>query len=94
MAAVFGRANARNVLKFLQDYVLLRGIPREIRLEQAKYQIGQKIKAFCNCNNIQIVEAPINDHRAIGLVERLIQAIKSCLVCIKIPARNNFNLKA
>ena len=30
-----------------------------------------------------IIEAPVNDHRAIGLVERLIQTIKNRLACIK-----------
>ena len=38
---------------------------------------------FCNKNNIEFIKAPVNDHRAIGLVERLIQTIKSRLACIK-----------
>ena len=40
-------------------------------------------KTFCNKKNIQIIEAPVNDHRAIGLVERLIKKIKNRLTCIK-----------
>ena len=82
------------MLKFLQDYALLHGIPRTIRLDQAQYQIGQQIKAFCNQNNTQLIEAPKHDHRVIGLVEKPIQTIKSRLVCIKTAAQNNFNLKA
>ena len=73
---------------------MLHGIPRSIRLDQARCQSGQQIKAFCNQNNIQLIEAPIHDHRAIGLVERLIQTIKNRLACIKMAARNQFNLKA
>ena len=82
-AEVFDRANADNILKFLQEYVLLHGITRTIRLDQARCQTGQQIKTFCSQNNIQVIEAPIHDHRAIGLVERLIQTIKNRLACIK-----------
>ena len=81
-------------MKFLQDYVLLHGIPRTIRLDQARCQTGQQIKTFCSQNNIQLIEAPIHDHRAIGLVERLIQTIKNRLACIKTAARYHFNVKA
>ena len=93
-AEVFDRAIADNVLKFLQEYVLLHGIPRTIRLDQARCQMGQKVKTFCSQNNIQLIEAPIHDHRANGLVERLIQTIKNSLDCIKTAARNRFNVKA
>ena len=93
-AEVFDRANADNILNFLQEYVLLHGIPRSIRLDQARCQTGQQIKAFRSQNNIQLIEAPIHDHRAIGLVERLIQTIKNRLACIKTAARNQFNVKA
>ena len=93
-AEVFDRANADKILKFHQEYFLIQGMTRSIRLDQARCQTGQRIKTFCNQNNIQLIEAPIHDHRAIGLVERLIQTIKNRLVCIKMAARNQFNLKS
>ena len=65
-----------------------------IRLDQAQSQIGQQIEAFCNQNIIQLMEAPVHDHRAIGLVEWLMQKIKNRLACIKTAAQNHFNLKA
>ena len=80
-AEVFDRANMDNILKFLQKYVLLHGIPRLIRLDQARCQTGQQIKLFC--------KAPIHDHRAIGLVESLIQTIKNRLASIKTAARKH-----
>ena len=64
-------------------YIETHGIPRSIRLDQAKCFIGHQVKTFCNKNNIEIIEAPVNDHRAIGLVERLLQTIKNRLACIK-----------
>ena len=91
---VFDRANADNILQFVQEYILLHGIPRSIRLVQARRQTGQQIKAVCNQNNIQLIEAPIHDHRAIALAERLIQTIKNRLACIKTAAQYQFNLKA
>ena len=93
-AEVFDRPNADNILKFLQEYVLLHGLPRSIRLDQARCHTGHEIKAFCSQNNIQLIEALIHDHRAIGLVERLIQTTKNRLACIKAAARNQFNKKA
>ena len=82
-AYVYEKANGPNVLKFLDMYIETHGIPRSIRLDQAKCLIGHQVKTFCNKNNIEIIEAPVNDHRAIGLVERLIQTIKNRLACIK-----------
>ena len=93
-AEVFDRANADNISKFLQKYVLQQGISRSFRLDQARCQTGQQVKAFCNENSRQLNEAPIHDHGAIGLVEGLIQTIKNRLACIKTAARNQFNLKA
>ena len=63
-------------------------------MDQARCQTGHRIKTFCNQNKIQLIEAPIHDHRAIGLVERLIQTIKNRLACIKTAAQNQFNMKA
>ena len=81
-------------MNFLQEYVLLHGIPRTIRLDQARCQTGQQVKTFCSQNKIQLIKIPIHDHRAIGLVERLIQTIKNRLARIKTAARNQFNVKA
>ena len=93
-AEVFDRANSDNILRFIQEYVLLHGIPRSIRLDQARCQTGHQIKAFRSQKNTQLIEASIHDHRAIGLVERLNQTIKNRLACIKTAAQNQFNLKA
>ena len=93
-AKIFDMANADNILYFLQEYVILHGTPWTIRLGQAQCQIGQQLKACCNQNNIQLIEAPIHDHIAIGLVESLIQTIKNSLAGIKTAAGNRFILKA
>ena len=58
-------------------------IPRSIRLDEAKCLVGNQEKTFCNKNKIQFIEAPVNDHRAVGLVKRIIQTVKNRLACIK-----------
>ena len=59
------------------------GISRSIRLDQAKCLVGNQEKTICIKNTIDIIEAPVNDHRAIGLVERLIQTITNRFAWIK-----------
>ena len=91
---VFDKANGPNVIKFLDEYIQIHGVPRNIRLDQAHCLIGYKVKNFCKQHNINIITAPANDHRAIGLVERLIRTIKRRLSCMKIDNRNNtFTIK-
>ena len=38
-AEVFDRANAENIMKFIQEYVLIHGSPRTISLDEAQCQI-------------------------------------------------------
>ena len=82
-ACIYDKANELNFIKFLDMYIENHGIPRSIRLDQVKCLVGNQVKTFCNKKNIDIIEAPVNDHRAIGLVERLNQTIKNRLACIK-----------
>ena len=67
---IYEKANGPNVLKILDMYVENQGVPRSIRLDQAKCLIGNQVKTFCKKNNFQIIDAPVKDHGAIGLVER------------------------
>ena len=63
-------------------------------MDQARCQTRNVVKEFCNKNNIKIIFAPANDHRLIGLVERLIQTVKLRLGCIKLDANQcPFNIK-
>ena len=62
-------------------------------MDQARCFTGKKFETFCIENNITPIFAPANDHRAIGLVERLIQTIKRQLSCIKTQLNKKFNLE-
>ena len=88
---IFENANGVNVVKFLRDYAYTHGIPRTIRLDQATCLVGKQVTNYCNENNIDILDAPVGDHRAIGLVERMIQTIKRRLACMKAENKDTFS---
>ena len=80
----------------MDNYIHTHGVPRSLRIDQARCLIGNQVKNFCTKNNITLIPAPANDHRAIGLVERLISTIKQRLACIKEANKelNSFTIKA
>ena len=71
-AEIFENANESKVIKFLDNYIHTHGVARFLRIDQAHCLIGNHVKNFCTKNNITLIPAPANDHRAISLVERLI----------------------
>ena len=89
-------ANSSNVMKFLDNYIQNHGVPRSLRIDQARCLVGNQVINFRTKNNITLIPAPANDHRAIGLVERLIGTIKQRLACIKEANKevNSFTFKA
>ena len=86
---VFDYANGPNVIKFLDDYTQIHGVPRNYRLDQSRCLIGHKVKNFCKRNNVNLITTPPNNHRAIGLVERLIQTAKRRLTFMKLANNNS-----
>ena len=95
-AELVHNANASNVKKFLDNYIQIHGVPRSLRIDQARCLVGNQVKNFCMKNNITLIPAPANEHRAIGLVERLIGTIKQRLEYIKEANKeiNSFTIKA
>ena len=49
---VLDKANGPNIVKFLDEYIQIHGVPRNIRLDQARCSIGYKVKYFCKQHNI------------------------------------------
>ena len=87
---IFEKANGTNVVKLIREYAYKHGIPRTIRLDQATCLVAKQVTSYCNENNIDILDAPVGDHRAIGLVERMIQTIKRPLSCMKAENKETF----
>ena len=43
-AEIFDNANASNVIKFLNNYIHIHGVPRSLRIDQARCLIGNQVK--------------------------------------------------
>ena len=71
-AKVVSNTTADIAIKFMQRYNSNNGVPRRLRCDQAQTFRAKKFQLFCNSNNIKLLFAPVDDHRAIGVVERMI----------------------
>ena len=77
----------------MQRYVSNNGVPRRLRCNQAETFRAKKFQLFCNTNNIKLLFAPVDDHGAIGVVERMIQTLKHRQGVMRIdPANTPYNL--
>ena len=72
----------------MQRYTSNNGVPRRLRCDQAQKFRAKKFQIFCRLNHIKLLFAPVNDHRAIGVVERMIQTIKRRLAAMRIDPTN------
>ena len=60
----------------MQRYISNNGIPWRLQCDQAQTFRAKKFQLFCSTNNVKLLFAPVDDHRAIGVVERMIQTLK------------------
>ena len=75
-AKVYHNCDTDTAIKYLEKYIKFHGIPRNIRCDQAKAFKSRQFEIFCNNHNNKLILAPAGDHRANGMIERLIQTIK------------------
>ena len=75
-AQVFKGCDTQTALNYLEEYCRFHGIPRSLRCDQAQAFKAREFEIFCKNKNIRLILAPAGDHRATGIVERLIQTIK------------------
>ena len=67
-AKVYHNCDAETAIEYLNQYIKFHGIPRNTRSRQ--------FEIYCKNNNMKLILAPVGDHRATGMMERLIQTIK------------------
>ena len=72
----------------MQTHIVNHGVPRNIRWDQAQVFRAKKIMLYCKNNNIKLIFAPVDDHRSLGMVERLLRTLKSRLSLMKTDSRN------
>ena len=79
---------ADTAIRFMQRYTSNNGVSRRLRCDQAQTFRAKKLQFFCRLNHLKLLFAPVNGHRAIGVVERMIQTIKRRLAVIRIDPSN------
>ena len=72
----------------MQTHLVNQGVPRNIRCDQAQGFRAKKFMIYCKSNNIKLIFAPVDDHRSMGMVERLIRTLKTRLSIMKIDKNN------
>ena len=87
-AKVVTNNQADTIIRFMQTHIVNHGVPQNIRFDQAQGFRAKKFMVYCKNNNIKLIFAPVDDHRSIGMVERLIRTLKSRLSVMKIDNRN------
>ena len=68
--------DTETALNYLSEYCQFHGIPRSIRCDEAQAFKARDFEIFFKNKNIKLILAPAGDHRATGMVERLIQTLK------------------
>ena len=82
-AKVVTNTKADTIVRFMQTHIVNQGVPQNIRCDQAQGLRAKKFMLFCKDNNIKLILAPVDDHRSIGMAERLIRTLKSRLSVMK-----------
>ena len=67
-AKVVTNTTADIAIKFMQRYLSYNWVPRKIRNDQAQTFRAKQFQLFCHTNNIKLLFAPVDDHRAIEIV--------------------------
>ena len=74
-AQIKSSTTVKSIINFLSNYIALHGIPRTIKTDQGFGFISKEVGEFCHEHNLKVIFSPVGDHRARGLVERLIRTI-------------------
>ena len=86
---IVNNPSSTKIIKFLNTNKYNHGVPRTIRFDQARCSTGKKFEAICIEKKFESLYANSNNHRAIGLVELLIQTIKRRQSCMKAHLKKN-----
>ena len=56
------------------------GVPRKIHVDQGTNFMSKDVEKFCYADGIEIVQSPVNDHRATSCVEKTIRSLKNSIL--------------
>ena len=76
-AKVVSNTTAGIAIRFMQRCISNNGVTRSLMYDQSQtFRAKKNSNFFCRTNKVNLVFAPVADHRAIGIVERMIQTKK------------------
>ena len=68
---VVSKTMADTAINLMQIFVSNNGVTRKTRCEQAQTIRAKKFQILCKSNYLKLLFAPVDNHRSIGVVERL-----------------------
>ena len=74
--AILKSTSTAKIIKFLQNYICMHGVPKNIKSDQYSGFKSKDLENFCNNTGINQRFCPVEDHRGCGIVERTIQTLK------------------
>ena len=76
IAKVLSNTTADVAINFMQRCISNNRLHRRLRCDQAQTFRAKKFQLFCSTNHIKLLIAPLDNHRAKGVLERMIQTLK------------------
>ena len=88
MARICNNQTTDTVLKFLNEYICINGVPKTIRSDNGTAFTSENFKKFCEKLGIKHITGLPNLHTATGLVERTVQRLKNFIRANKEEGKN------
>ena len=88
MAKICQNQTADTVIKFVEDYTTINGIPEKIRTDNGTAFTSENFKEYCKKKGIKHILGLPNLHTATGLVERTIQTLKNYIKANREDGKN------
>ena len=75
-------------IKFMQRNIMRNGVRRRIRCDQAQTLRAKKFQVYSKYKKVKLLFASVDNHRALGLVDHLIQNLKTLLTVMRTDPKN------
>ena len=75
-AKVVTNTKADTIIRFMKTPIVNHGFHETYGVQAQGFR-AKKFMLYCKDDNIKLIFAPVDDHRSVGMVERLIRTLKS-----------------
>ena len=88
MAKICNNQTTETVIKFLNEYIFINGVPQTIRSDNGTAFTSENFERSCGKHGIKHITGLPNLHTATGLVERTIHSLKNYIKANKEEGKN------